>query len=112
MFHLTHQERKVLLFIGFLIFLGSLIRFYNFHLALGNKPSGSEPVVISQPAKININEASLEGLSCIPGIGRVIAGRIIEYRLQHGNFQTGDDLIKVKGIGRKKIKIIEGYITF
>ena len=66
----------------------------------------------SQPDKVNINKAHLEDLLSIPGVGRVIAGRIIAYRLQHGDFQTKDDLTKVKGIGGKKIKKIEAYIIF
>jgi competence ComEA-like helix-hairpin-helix protein len=43
------------------------------------------------------------------GIGPVIAGRIIVYRQNHG-FETVDDLIKVKGIGPKKLASIKREI--
>lgn len=52
---------------------------------------------------LNINNASIEQLEMIKGIGAKKAQAIIEYRLQHGNFVTVDDLSKVKGIGSKFI---------
>jgi competence protein ComEA len=52
---------------------------------------------------LNINNASIEQLEQIKGIGAKKAQAIIEYRLQHGNFATIDDLSKVKGIGEKFI---------
>ncbi len=52
---------------------------------------------------LNINNASIEQLEKIKGIGAKKAQAIIEYRLQHGNFATVDDLSKVKGIGPKFI---------
>lgn len=52
---------------------------------------------------LNINNASIEQLEQIKGIGAKKAQAIIEYRLQNGNFSTIDDLVKVKGIGKKFI---------
>lgn len=51
-----------------------------------------------QPA-LNINNASIEQLEKINGIGARKAQAIVEYRLQHGNFVQVDDIVKVKGIG-------------
>ena len=59
---------------------------------------------------MNINIAEESQLQTIPGIGRVIASRIVEYRLQHGPFTSKEDLVKIKGIGRKKLTLIEKYI--
>lgn len=56
----------------------------------------------SNPA-LNINNASVEQLESIKGIGAKKAQAIIEYRSQHGNFQSVDDLSNVKGIGTKFI---------
>jgi competence protein ComEA len=52
---------------------------------------------------LNINNASIEQLEKIKGIGAKKAQAIIEYRLQHGNFATIEDLANVKGIGTKFI---------
>jgi competence protein ComEA len=52
---------------------------------------------------LNINNASIEQLEQIKGIGAKKAQAIIEYRLQHGNFATIEDLSNVKGIGSKFI---------
>jgi competence protein ComEA len=51
-----------------------------------------------QPA-LNINNASIEQLEKMKGIGPSKAQAIVEYRLQNGNFDQVDDLVKVKGIG-------------
>ncbi len=49
---------------------------------------------------VNINTASLDELSTLLlGVGNKKAQLIIEYREQHGLFETPDDLMKVKGIG-------------
>jgi len=60
---------------------------------------------------ININTASIEELTAIPGIGTVYATRIVEYRNQHGSFANINDLIYVYGIGVKRLESIKPYIT-
>ena len=52
---------------------------------------------------ININTASRQELIKLPGIGPKLSERIIQYRKDKGKFKTGRELIKVKGIGEKKI---------
>lgn len=61
--------------------------------------------------KININSAYAADLQLLPGIGEIIAERIIEYREQKGGFKNIDDLRKIKGIGDKKFEKIKEYIT-
>ena len=50
-------------------------------------------------ARININTCTKVELESLPGIGPVLAERIIEYRKQNGSFKTIEDITKVSGIG-------------
>ena len=54
---------------------------------------------VSVGGKININQAGVTELQQLNGIGQKKAEAIIQYRQQHGRFQTIEDLQKVKGIG-------------
>lgn len=58
---------------------------------------------IGQPGAVILNAATVDELMAVPGIGKVIATRIIEYRDKHGPFKSIDELTKVKGIGKKKL---------
>ena len=72
-------------------------------------PSPANPV--DPDAKLNINTATVLELSTLPTIGEVIAQRIVDYRQQHGPFQTIGDLAEVEGIGEKRLETILELIT-
>ena len=61
--------------------------------------------------KINLNQASLEMLIDIRGIGKILAQRIIDYRQQNGKFNDIVELKKIKGIGKSKYEIIKDYFS-
>jgi competence protein ComEA len=61
--------------------------------------------------KVNINTASESELEGLPGIGQVLAQRIVDYRTQHGPFHSINDLTKVEGIGEKKFASLKDYVT-
>ncbi len=61
--------------------------------------------------RININTASVEELDALPSIGPTTAQAIVDYRLQHGPFQSIEDIKNVPGIGPATYEQIQNYIT-
>lgn len=59
---------------------------------------------------ININKASLEELSMLPGIGVKTAEKILAYRKASGGFNNINELLEIKGIGDSKFNKIKKYI--
>ncbi len=68
------------------------------------------PNASSGTTKININDATLEQLDQLPGIGTIKAQEIIEYRLIHGPFMTLEEIMSVPGIGEEIFGEIKNYI--
>jgi len=60
---------------------------------------------------LDINTATAEELENLPRIGPKLAQRIVDYRTEHGLFQSVDDLINVKGIGSSLLETIRPYVT-
>ena len=58
---------------------------------------------------ININTATKEQLAELPGIGNVLAARIVEYRTANGPFSFLDELDQMKGIGKKRVTAMRGF---
>ena len=60
---------------------------------------------------LNLNTATAEELQMLPGIGEVLAQRIVSYRNDCGAFQTCEDLMLVSGIGEKRYEAVKSMIT-
>ena len=69
-------------------------------------PTGASapPAAPGVSAPLDVNAASVADLEALPGIGPVLAGRIVEYRQMHGRFQRVEDLLEVKGIGPRLLE--------
>ena len=83
-----------------------------------SSPTTSVPTETGQTAtkpskgrKININTADADELSVLPGIGPVLADRIITYRKENGPFLAKEELSNVRGIGSTVLDALLDYIT-
>lgn len=65
----------------------------------------------AKEGKVNINTATVEELKTLKGVGEKKAEAIIEYRKKNGSFQTKEDLMKVRGIGKKLFESFEERIV-
>lgn len=76
-----------------------------------NPALGSEEKEEAGNHKVNINSASESVLMTLPGIGQTKARAIVEYRLEHGDFQSIRELTFVPGIKEGIYQKLEEYIT-
>ena len=70
-------------------------------------PSG----VGAAAAGVDLNRAESEELQELPGVGPVLAGRIIEHRDEHGPFASVEDLLDIPGIGEAKLNQMRAPIA-
>ena len=70
----------------------------------------TEPLKRAFPSQLDLNRASVGELESLPGIGTVLAQRVIAFRESVGRFQKIEDLRGVKGIGAKKFERLKSYI--
>lgn len=113
-----NKSEKILLCICFL--LSSVIVSYNlfFIPSLPNANVVKKEFVFKESkndsknheGKININLSDENELINIPGVGKSIAERIIEYREQNGGFSSISEIMNVKGIGDAKFNSMKDYI--
>lgn len=107
------KEKIVLGFLISVLGIGVTISFYNRSKAQKELRVISQPLRVELPEKtlVNINTATEDELISLPGIGRVTAQKIIQYRTTYGSFKKKRELLKIKGIGKKKFQILKDKIT-
>lgn len=112
----TVKAEKILLGVTALFLILLLGLFFRDRAALRAAPADpeAEPVAaerLAPPEPVDINTASAEDLAELPGIGEVLAQRIVDYRGKNGPFRKVEDLLEVPGIGETKLAGLEGRIT-
>ena len=78
-----------------------------------NGQHGQKPTVTTQSntEKLNINTATVSQLETLPGVGPVLAARIVAYRQANGLFTTTEQLLLVEGIGDGLLETLSDRIT-
>lgn len=78
----------------------------------GDEPAGSAAASNGGPTgPVAINRATASELESLPGVGPVLAARIVAYRDQNGPFSVVEDLLSVPGIGEAKLAALRDLIT-
>jgi competence protein ComEA len=83
-------------------------------LALAAGPALAAPQAAAKAApatKVDLNTATAEQLTELPGVGPKLAERIVEYRQKNGGFHEPRELMNVRGIGEKSYQRIEPWLT-
>ena len=126
MIYLTKQERLVLIFLVAALAVGAAVKVFRGERApppprpLEVEIDHTKPkppldaaalTEITAAKKINVNAADALELCTLPGVGPVIARRIVEHRKNHPPFEKAEDLTAVEGIGPATVGKIAPYIT-
>jgi competence protein ComEA len=61
--------------------------------------------------KVNLNTASAQQLTVLPGVGPKLAERIVEYRQKAGGFKSTQELMNVGGIGEKNFAKLQPHVV-
>ena len=67
-------------------------------------PELETPVTPDAEHPLDLNMATAEELMRLPGIGEVLAERILAYREETGGFSDPEELLKIKGIGEATLE--------
>jgi comEA protein len=78
---------------------------------LEKKGPEESPQIVDATLLVDLNLSSRMELETLPGIGVKLADRIVSYRSSHGAFQKVDDLVKVSGIGGKRLRRLAPFVT-
>lgn len=95
--------------------INQLKKLYNLDLNGHNYPLNyvlsNNDIINLRNDKLSINKITLKQLNEIPYISQKLAQAIIDYRNENGLFKDFEELLKVKGLGTNKLKILKQYLV-
>lgn len=77
-------------------------------LSAGSAFAAAKP---APAGKINLNTATADQLTAVPGIGDKLAARIVEHRQKNGSFKSVQELMNVRGVGEKSLGKLEPFLS-
>ena len=60
---------------------------------------------------LNLNTATPKQLEALPGIGPVLAQRIVDFRVKKGGYKRIEELLAIPGVSEKKFKVLRDHLT-
>ncbi len=74
--------------------------------------AGGQPRLAKPPGVggVDLNRADAEALTALPGVGEALARRIVMDRASHGPFRSAEDLLRVPGIGWKRLERLRPFV--
>lgn len=103
---------------SFLLFLAAVVvaspLFFAPFWQIGYQPVDPEPLYLADALRVDLNTADEDTLCLLPGIGPAKAKAIVEYRQQHGLFESLEQVALVKGISPKMVERWDdlAYLSF
>lgn len=79
--------------------------------SINDDPASSEPQTVASGTLLNLNTATAPELDELPGIGEVLADRIVAYREEQGPLRSVDDLSRVEGISTRMVDELRPLVT-
>ncbi len=121
---LTDAERRGARMLAVLLVLGTISDVYRAHRPVMAPPASAVSPVADSSVRppepdpgaragvepIDPNTASVEELDRLPGIGPVLARRIVEHRVRYGPFRSADELLGVQGIGARLLERLRPFV--
>ena len=96
--------------IGLLAVIGAELYVHNRYEQLP-KAVTAEEIAAMKLEPININTASVDELSALPGLSKKQVQSIIDYREENGRFRSAEEIINIKGISENTYRKIALYLT-
>jgi competence protein ComEA len=115
----NRQEQMVLLFLGAALLAGGGVALFDqrrpaaleeFRVAPGPAPALAEAAG-PEAGPVRLNSATEAQLVALPGVGPKTAARILQYRREHGAFETIADLARVPGIGPRTLEQLRDLVV-
>lgn len=79
-------------------------------LSVPTVSAGGGAAAVAGDGRVRLNLAGVEELETLPGVGPVLAERILAYREEHGPFAVVEDLLDVPGIGEGKLAALRDAV--
>jgi competence ComEA-like helix-hairpin-helix protein len=116
---LTPSERRGALVLLALVALGTGWDLFHREAVPAPEPAPPSAVLIANPSAarpgetspLELNSATEAELDRLPGIGPVLAARIVSHRREHGAFHATEDLLAVQGIGPRLFDRLRSRVT-